>query len=65
MTGPSQQQLYYAAVRAESERDQLFLDFVKDGMTCDHLKKLIDRFPQRWQKYANWLPKLPEGEWVR
>ena len=41
------------------ECNELFLAFVRDGMTREELQKNIDRRPQLWGRFAIWLDKLP------
>lgn len=56
---PTQAQMYYNAVRAASERDLLFLELVKDGLTRQELRQNIARRPALWSRYRGWLDQLP------
>lgn len=56
----SQEQRYYDAVRASTEVNLLFLQFVKEGMTKDQLRRNIERRPSLWGRFSGWLDKLPE-----
>ena len=56
---PTQAQMYYQAERSASERDLLFLDLVKDGLTQQELRQNIARRPHLWSRYRGWLPQLP------
>jgi hypothetical protein len=56
----TQKQMYYQAVRKASECNQLFLQFVKDGMTREQLEKLIQKRPSLWGRFSNWLERLPK-----
>lgn len=54
----TQKQMYYDAVKKSAELDKLFLDFVNDGMTRAELQTNIDRRPEVWGRFSNWLDKL-------
>lgn len=58
-TQPSQLQIYHHEQRRLAERDLLFLQCVRDGLTRADLQHLIDRRPALWQRYAAWLHTLP------
>lgn len=57
--GPTQQQMYYSAVRKTGEQDELFLQFVREGLTRHDLARNIERNPRLWLRYSAWLYKLP------
>jgi uncharacterized protein (UPF0262 family) len=56
---PSQEQMYYAAVRSSTEVNLQFLEFVKDGLTREELQTNINRRPGLWGRFSAWLDKLP------
>lgn len=58
---PTQRDLYYQAVRRAAEVDKTFLEFVEDGMTREELARNIERRPQLWGRFSNWLDKLPSS----
>jgi hypothetical protein len=61
---PTQAQMYYQAQRKQADGDNLFMEMVKDGsMTKGSLRKLIERRPETWGRYSNWLdsPHLKEA----
>ena len=55
----NQKQMFYAESRKIGEADQLFLEFVDDGMTAKELSENIKRHPALWSRYAGWLEILP------
>lgn len=55
----SQDQMYYDAVNRAARANELFLQMVEDGMTREELQKNIDRRPALWERFSNWLEKLP------
>ncbi len=59
MNKPTQAQMFYDASRRNAGVDELFSEFVKDGMTRGELQRNIDRRPALWSRYASWLDKLP------
>ncbi len=56
----NQRQVFYDAHRHMADVNNTFLDMVKGGLTSDDLMKLIERDPQVWSRFANWLDKLPK-----
>jgi hypothetical protein len=56
---PTQLQMFWQAHHQIAECNLLFLQFVKDGLTKEHLQRLIDHRPSLWSRYSNWLSKLP------
>lgn len=59
-TRPSQQQMFYAAGEQQARMNATFLVLVKSGMTRGELKACIEKRPSLWERFAIWLPKLPE-----
>jgi hypothetical protein len=55
-----QLQMYYDEQRKIAEQNLVFLVLVKDGLTKKELQKHIDKRPEVWQGFSNWLDKLPE-----
>lgn len=51
-------QLYWSAHHKNAEINNLFLELVKDGLTKDELKKLIEKRPSLWKRFEGWLEKL-------
>ncbi|WP_427047134.1 hypothetical protein [Halomonas casei] len=58
-TQQTQAGMFYDAARKSSERDQLFLEMVRDGLTKRELNENIQRRPSLWGRYKGWLNKLP------
>lgn len=56
----TQLQHFYEAHRKIADINETFLFFVKEGMTRSELEKLIKKRPQIWERFKNWLPKLPD-----
>jgi hypothetical protein len=59
---PSQLQLFYQEQKKLGEANELFMELVKDGMTREDLQVNIDRRPQLWERYADWLKVLPSRD---
>src|SRR5690606_27957442 len=58
----TQKQMFYAAQRANAERDKTFMDLVncrENPMTREDLARNIERRPALWARYAGFLDKLP------
>ncbi len=55
----TQLQMFYAAHRQVAETNNAFLELVKEGLTREELEINIERRPALWQRYENWLDKLP------
>lgn len=55
----TQLQMFYAANRQVAETNNAFLELVKEGMTREELARNIERRPALWQRFENWLDKLP------
>ncbi len=60
----TQKQHFSLALRKAADTNNLFLDFVKDGMTREELQSNIDRRPVLWERFSNWLVILPTKEEV-
>lgn len=58
----SQEQMFRDAQNRSAVIDHTFLDFVRDGLTREELQKNIDRRPEVWERFSNWLGKLPSSE---
>lgn len=60
----TQLQIFYEVDRKIGERNELFMDMVRDGsMTNQQLHKLVNRWPERYGCYAGFIGKLKdEGE---
>jgi len=59
----TQEQMFYEAQRAISDADMHFMDMVKckeNPLTNDDLVKLVDRFPERWERYSSFIGKLSD-----
>ena len=59
MSNTTQLQMFYAEQRKIAEANETFLFMVKEGMTREELAKCIERRPALWQRFENWLDKLP------
>lgn len=56
-----QTRAYYASVRRNAERDELFSEMVRAGdMTKRDLSALIQRRPDRYSRYAGFMESLPD-----
>ena len=55
----TQLQMFYAAHRQVAETNNAFLELVKEGLTREELEINIERRPALWQRFENWLDKLP------
>lgn len=62
MTKPTQLQMFYAEHKKIADANNLFLEFVLDGMTREDLQACIDRRPALWERFSNWLPVLPSKQ---
>ena len=58
----NQMQLYEQERKRISESNELFLEFVEEGMTREQLAKLIKYRPTLWGRFASWLNTLPTQE---
>lgn len=57
--GRDQLQLYWQEQRKIADANKAFLDLVAAGMTRADLEKNIERRPELWSRFSNWLDKLP------
>jgi hypothetical protein len=57
----SQIQIFYEEQRKLGEANETFMELVKDGLTRQELQRNIERRPELWGRYRNWLDKLPEA----
>ena len=58
----NQMQLYEQERKKIAESNELFLEFVEEGMTREQLAKLIKHRPTLWGRFASWLNTLPTQE---
>ena len=61
----TQLQMFYDEQRKIADKNNIFLMCVKEGMTKRELQILIDKRPELWQGFSNWLDKLPEWKGIR
>jgi hypothetical protein len=57
---PTQEQLFYQAHRKSADTNDAFLFLVKEGITRSELQRNIERRPNLWGRFSNWLSVLPE-----
>lgn len=55
----TQMRMFYEESHKFAEACELFNDFVKDGLTKTELQRLINKRPETWGKFSNWLDILP------
>lgn len=55
----TQAQLLYDAEKRSGDVNDLFMQFVREGMTREELQKNIDRRPEVWGRYSAFLVTLP------
>lgn len=58
----TQLQIYEQERQKIAESNELFLEFVEEGMTREQLAKLIKHRPLLWGRFASWLNTLPTQE---
>jgi hypothetical protein len=56
---PAQNVFYYRACKRSADMNEFFMFLVNDGLTKKELQKLINKRPEVWQRFSNWLDKLP------
>ena len=56
----TQIQMFYEEQRKIANLDHAFMDAVKEGLTRNELQSLIERRPQVYSRFSDWLEKLPE-----
>lgn len=54
----SQLQLFYEAQRRIADGNEQFLDLVREGLTKAELQRNIERRPELWERFSNWLEVL-------
>ena len=54
-----EQQLADQAKHRDATINNLFLEFVEDGLTREELQENIKRRPQVWDRFASFLEQLP------
>ena len=59
---PTQLQLMRRAQYAIAAQNKLFLELVDDGMTREELRINIRRRPELWERFSDWLDRLPSEE---
>lgn len=57
----TQRQMFYEAHRQVAELNAWFLDIVAGGLTHEELKRNIERRPDLWGRFSNWLDRLPKA----
>lgn len=55
----TQTQIFYDERKKIAGADELFMEMVKEGMTRDELVKLIEKRPELWGRFSNWIGVLP------
>ena len=55
----TQYQHFYAAQRRIADANNAFLFLVEHGLTSKELEQNIQRRPEVWSRFKNWLDKLP------
>jgi len=55
----TQLQMFYKAQKNNHEVNETFLELVRDGLTRDELQQNINKRPELWGRFKNWLDKLP------
>lgn len=57
----TQRQMFYEAHKQTAELNTWFLDIVAGGLTHEELKRNIERRPALWERFSNWLDRLPKA----
>lgn len=57
----TQADMYYNAVRNSCERDETFMELVRNGLTRQELAVNIERRPSLWSRYAGFFRTLPSS----
>ena len=55
----TQHQIFYEEQRKIADLNLAFLCMVEDGLTREELMTLIERRPEKYERFENWLEKLP------
>lgn len=61
-TTPLQYHMCYSAMKQVVDKDHVFLFMVnckENPLDRETLQKLVDRYPNMWGCYRNWILKLP------
>ena len=61
MTKPTQKQMFYKAQTQSAELNKTFLSIVEQGLTRKELQHNIDKNPNLWSRFENWLTKIPDS----
>jgi hypothetical protein len=56
----TQEQLYYDSFNRSAQLNHAFLDAVKNGLTKKELQTLIQKRPNTYKRFENWIAKLKE-----
>ncbi|APZ42529.1 hypothetical protein [Acidihalobacter ferrooxydans] len=59
---PTQEQMFYQAHKRLADANKFIMDLARDPsnpLTNNDLRKLVDRFPERWGRYRGLIGKLP------
>ena len=56
----TQKQMFYKAQRNCAEVDKTFLFLVEQGLTKKELQHNINKNPNLWSRFKNWIDKLPD-----
>ena len=51
--------MYYKAHTQSADLNKIFLSIVEQGLTKEELQQNIDKDPNLWNRYRDWLDKLP------
>lgn len=54
----TQLQHYYKSQRKIADINNTFMDMVKNGLSKKELQMNINRRPELWGRFSNWLDKL-------
>jgi hypothetical protein len=57
----TQREILNHVERQSFEVNELFLEFVRDGLTREELARNIERRPALWRRFEGWLDKLPSS----
>ena len=59
MNKPTQKQMYSKSHTQSADLNKIFLSIVEQGLTKAELQHNIDKNPNLWNRFRNWLDKLP------
>jgi len=57
----SQMQMFWEADRHVADANEAFFWLVEHGLTREDLARNIERRPLLWERFSNWLDKLPSA----